>query len=1717
MENTQRPRDLILAKAFDMKIKQKEMKTIYIDESTQKLQLLYILKGKHVYAINIITKQLKELDFSKNHPVVHICGNNNNKYLLILFQNGKLFAVRNIDSEKEKKIIYIKNINTMIENDVTSTYKLYSSDNIDKIIIINDSVLTLWVKTSSKLKKNKNVIEYIGNSTHIQLSKERKNLIQNSNENYTENFYVLFGNNFYLGSYARVFYVICEDIEELNATKIYIIDYVFKFDKENKFKHLEQGSDSEESSEYKKYFESKYVYTYYLPRPLQNSSQNGPCSYYLPPSSTPTPKTLIIKGNYTGTTIAIVINNCPNVSNANMRRKNNTVISLILFQCDTYKFTSFSLDSVIPQHMKTNNVIVVTDVAWINNDVFMLIQFSNHCFIVLNQNFTPVSIYEGTRYISQIKNANEFYILNSFVLNSNANSLNNSIGSNESGNSNVSKITLLSSMNKSTNYVMMFSPSYAICFYCYTKNYENRILSYTASLPSTFNEFLLQLKYFQSSSTSEFNRMSLLDTMHNFIFNYFNVIFKSDYETYNTYNIGNNILNSGNDVSVMNQNGVDPIPLFSNFVMIFRSLNQSHETNLTLISYLLCVANDFFFYLISIKEIWLCFMFVKLSEKYLLRHLQLKQPNNKNYDRAIIQKQRCFMLYNPYITVNRSLRCYNKISNCILHSKLRLLLIFYSLIEFRNSQALNINVLYFVLAKAAIDKLKRKKLIDDISFILKTIIRNWKFLKGENAKVGSEEYVLNGLTLNYKSEILSAYTASAKSVPLKTTIDFDFFKEFYIGDDLTTFTDLNEIYCRGDEENLINEYGYMNNIGIVQKWMLFFVNFFYTDMFDDFKSYLDNHLKQTENSGVVKPTENISPEEMNLSKLIFFNLYFMINLLDLFLIKMIEFLSIKKNCDDQTMLDSFTTNFIHFVSPVDVPFIIYEFYNAAISDIGNAVASSSRCEKEQSYIPKYMNSNEINVLMFSILERYRKEFNMSIYDGIEFIEFIALKGFENSNSSTQIQKYIYSSLLFVIVSMVKMNNFSFFIKYKEQIKKGISSLSEAQRREIYEMIVILINSKLKTMIDNEQQNDSIFEQLSTALKELIYDIIKKEDVRIRDKIFIDFINDSYANFNFAFKEGIMYYEYKALKGEITKAINKEEEMTHILNTKEKSNFIDMIYITNSYEDILYKSIFDKTAKQKMKISLTNFLYMSKETQNLITNVDSLKIILTNAKTPQHSPQLLTKEKNIQKLINITMIKFIYTFTALYLKFTIIQLSKENIGKFLKFYSLYIIFKSRSDYISKMKIVLSYITTVANLNDIEMKSNLKSIIKNFLYGNIIHCYDNAKFINEIENIVLKDQNILSEYEKLQKRNTEESEEEKETLPSNEIFTKSKKIKQFIFLLDNDLYKDTVNEVIAELNEYIDKVYNSNVNEKSTQREKFTKLNLIFEELTGINRNNVITLTTFYEYKNNQAIYDIISGKSMNNQSKNNFDIKGIYEDRQKVNFIKKKPTNKVKKLTETNNNNSTTLVIYDDEAIEDSIDIREEKVSKENKLKIKEKDSEISSTSSQVQIKPKSKSTVVKVDNQSMTMHHKVKKLIRKIKRIIFTQFMNGIFIQMKSQIDERELEQIEMINFTPSEGKFESTLLTEKYISFKDLENSKNEEYNANINTINSFDILKLNKVRQGKGNKSKIYKELLKHRTSRKLNNIIRNKVGELNEKLIQFEEMTKQLGKNFVTNINK
>ena len=77
----------------------------------------------------------------------------------------------------------------------------------------------------------------------------------------------------------------------------------------------------------------------------------------------------------------------------------------------------------------------------------------------------------------------------------------------------------------------------------------------------------------------------------------------------------------------------------------------------------------------------------------------------------------------------------------------------------------------------------------------------------------------------------------------------------------------------GDEEELLNEYSYMNNLGEIQKWILFFTNGLYPDLFEDLKDYLGNHLKQTVDF-IMKKEENISPDELNLSRLVYFNIYF---------------------------------------------------------------------------------------------------------------------------------------------------------------------------------------------------------------------------------------------------------------------------------------------------------------------------------------------------------------------------------------------------------------------------------------------------------------------------------------------------------------------------------------------------------------------------------------------------------------------------------------------------------------------------------------------------------------------------------------------------------------------------------------------------------------------------------------------------------------------------
>ena len=141
--------------------------------------------------------------------------------------------------------------------------------------------------------------------------------------------------------------------------------------------------------------------------------------------------------------------------------------------------------------------------------------------------------------------------------------------------------------------------------------------------------------------------------------------------------------------------------------------------------------------------------------------------------------------------------------------------------------------------------------------------------------------------------------------------------------------------------------------------------------------------------------------------------------------------------------------------------------------------------------------------------------------------------------------------------------------------------------------------------------------------------------------------------------------------------------------------------------------------------------------------------------------------------------------------------------------------------------------------------------------------------------------------------------------------------------------------------------------------------------------------------------------------------------------------------------------------------------------------------------------------------HMLRSFLRKIKRIFYYRFISAMFFVFKKEFDE-ELEQVEVLKI--SSGEIESTMLREKYISSKDIEYMTTKE-----KEISKYDILKLNKIKMGRGNQSKIYKALLKQKHPKKISDMVRSRIRELKMKIDIYEEMTNELGKNFVCNVGE
>ena len=339
------------------------------------------------------------------------------------------------------------------------------------------------------------------------------------------------------------------------------------------------------------------------------------------------------------------------------------------------------------------------------------------------------------------------------------------------------------------------------------------------------------------------------------------------------------------------------------FIKIFSSLNLLHETNLSLIHFVLSKSIDFLIHLMNHKELWLAVIFLELCEKYLCNKFLLFKnagEDNSNFNQSkriplseIIFKSKQINIFNSEKYIPYFFDIFQNYSkapiNQAMFSRMRLLLVFFCLIEFRNNPNANMNVFFFILAKLLIEKMKDKNALEDLYKVTKVIIKNFKYLKQENDKQGKDEFILSSFSLSYRNEFFSDLKITKTE---REDLNFEFFAEFYTIDDFGAYSEPTENFCKNDDVTLLSEFNYLNNTGVLQKWVIFMTNYLYFDLFQDIKKFMDNHLRQVKD----KSESNISPEEKSLTKLVFFNMVFILQYLQNFLKDIILFLTQKESC-----------------------------------------------------------------------------------------------------------------------------------------------------------------------------------------------------------------------------------------------------------------------------------------------------------------------------------------------------------------------------------------------------------------------------------------------------------------------------------------------------------------------------------------------------------------------------------------------------------------------------------------------------------------------------------------------------------------------------------------------------------------------------------------------------------------------------------------------------
>ena len=1264
--------ELTIRKIFEIKQKTNEFNNVILNELSGYQDIFY-LKNKKIFQFFLQKKKKQELDLLKNYEIIFITTNSNHDSLICLSNNGCIFSINyssfkikyfsNLDFNKfiipniitPKKSVFSfsqKNSSKNNLNNLNYIYNIFCNNTSDKVVLNLNKYILFWYQNNYNSENNMNKINNIdynnkieavsgtiysiikeGEIEKLKLNKEINDLDKNNKDNININFNMneydiinegvetIFVKNYFLGSHTRIFYVVLMNIKNNNNNainkkierKLYIFDYLFKFNYKNKFrcipdtpkkdflKHdLFNGAENEDLDDIKSkisyinitfnFFQNKNIT---MKKSEQNNNNN---------------KQLLLKANNKGNVLAIIIND-----DLNDTRLLNLNSTLIFFTTETYCLSKKTIAEMIGKKILVNNPnnIYISQMEWICNDMFLLILTSKGYFFLINIHFQVIYI---TDISISLSNFDSYYIpvlIEKMNLNSTKkNDMNN--------------LNLLVSKQREDLFIISDN-NYIVCYQLNYKMYENKLINMEIP-PENFQNFLFLLKYYQlyisdaqiDYFTQEEICSSVIDIMKKHLEGMF-----TNHEYIPVYNPNAEIIQTDTGIKIMKtkQNDEDEIKQESNFaeerkgnfdffknkqnnlskndidnslyvniikfIKIFRSINLSHEKSLSLISFIFNKSIDFLIHLMNNKDLWLTVLFLELCEKYLCNHLLLFKNVSAdkldiNYDKLskiplseilFQSKDRNSIIntakYIPFFfDVFQNLK--KSPINKAIYGRMRLLLIFFCLIEFRNNSSINYNVLFFILAKLITEKMKQKESIEDLYKVTKIVVKNFNYLKQENEKQGKDEFVLSSLSLSYRNEFFSDFQITKTE---REDINFDFLAEFYTIEDFVAYAEPTENFCKNDDLALLSEFNYLNNTGTLQKWVIFMTNYLFYDLFQDIKKYMDNHLRQAKD----KTEINTSPEEKSLTKLIFFNMVFILQYLQNFFKDVILFLTQKETTfsnnfnkfnihtnniynmnnnknvniktdrnynEDIDEENDTEDNFIHYsnkiqddfnrilfrsISPIDIPFIIFSFY----------IYETNPSNKSKAYDI----NRELGLKIMSV----SRQCSLSIDDLLELIEFIHLNGFnyientgpDNNTMISQmepmerIQNSIFTSFLFYFFILHKLNLLYLLESELDLLFAVIDALNINQRKQLYEIIFIITNGTLKYFLRKQfmknikEVENKYMEILLTFDKILFYKMIKEESCFVRKNI-ADFVKICPSIMFIYLLEGALYYEYKNL-------------------------------------------------------------------------------------------------------------------------------------------------------------------------------------------------------------------------------------------------------------------------------------------------------------------------------------------------------------------------------------------------------------------------------------------------------------------------------------------------------------------------------------------------------------------------------------------------------------